>query len=88
MLSPAEQVRQLESQAPQVVSLALNWLLVQVVHEFGVGAFGFTLLVPQFLQSLEVPPEQVAQSAWQLAQVETVALYWLLGQVVQGPAAG
>jgi hypothetical protein len=60
---PPEQVAQSPWQPVHVVSLALNWLLVQSVQLPGVGEFAFTFIAIQGLHSVAAGPEQVAQSA-------------------------
>ena len=81
-------MRQEESQGEHIVSEALNWLEVQEVQEFGVGELGLTFPATQVIQFEDSGPEQVAQSAWQLEQVETVALCSFEAQLVQAPAEG
>ena len=46
------------------------------------------MLATQVMQFEESGPEHVAQSAWQLEQVETVALCSFEAQLVHDPAAG
>ena len=61
---------------------------MQSVQSLGVGLIGLTFPATQVLHSVEFGPEQVAQSAWQFEQVETVALCWFEGQEVHAPAEG